>query len=534
MLETQQFTKLTVDPTKTLEGQIQRAVRKIKPHLTEKEYKTVYPSGSRPGKFYGTAKIHKLKANEGVEKLPIRPIISNINTASYKLAKYLAKLLRPLASSDYTVSSSKDFIDKWKNQRKLRGMKMISFDVTSLFTNVPLDTTIEILLTRIYDKKELKTNIPREDLKALLELCTKQVHFSFENVMYKQSDGVAMGSPLGPVLAGIFMVDLETKVIPSVKKHMTPWWRYVDDTIAYIKEKEINTVLKAINAHHKNIKFTYELESNDEISFLDVKIRKVGRKIETSVYRKPTNTDVYLHWNSFAPTTWKKGTLRTLILRAHNICSTKALFDREIAHLKHVFHDINGYPMNVITTAINDTEEKLQQPQTTTTEETSESNDRQKLYLPYQGKRGETLVKSLNKTLKNVIGTQIKTQIAYKSTRLSSMFNIKDKTSAIHEHNVVYKVQCPQEDCGETYIGETERRIYERVLDHNGRDINSTVFRHSCLTGHEPITMDNVKVIAKGFKRNDTRELTEALLITEQKPTLNIQNLFKTLQLFTT
>ena len=278
---------------------------------------------------------------------------------------------------------------------------MISFDVTSLFTNVPLDDTIEILLTRIYDKKELKTNIPREDLKALLELCTKQVHFSFENVMYKQSDGVAMGSPLGPVLAGIFMVDLETKVIPTVKKHMTPWWGYVDDMIAYIKEKEINTVLKAINKNHKNIKFTYELENNDEISFLDVKIRKVGRKIETSVYRKPTNTDVYLHWNSFAPTTWKKGTLRTLILRAHNICSTKALYDKEITHLKHVFHDLNGYPINVITTAIQDTEEKLKQPQATTTEETSESNDRQKLYLPYQGKQGETLVKSLNKTLKN-------------------------------------------------------------------------------------------------------------------------------------
>ena len=70
---------------------------------------------------------------------------------------------------------------------------------------------------------------------------------------------------------------------------------------------------------------------------------------------------------------------------------------------------------------------------------------------------------------------------------------------------------------------ETERQIYERILDHSGRDINLTVFRHSRLTGHEPITMNNVKVIAKGFKRSDTRELTEALLITEQKPTLNVQ-----------
>ena len=83
--------------------------------------------------------------------------------------------------------------------------------------------------------------------------------------------------------------------------------------------------------------------------------------------------------------------------------------------------------------------------------------------------------------------------------------------------NVVYKVQCPHEDCEETYIGETERRIYERVLDHSGRDMNSTVFRHSTLTGHGPITMDNVKIIAKGFKRNDTRELTTKTYIERSK-----------------
>ena len=89
------------------------------------------------------------------------------------------------------------------------------------------------------------------------------------------------------------MVDLETKIMPTVKKHMTPWWRYVDDTIAYIKVKDIEKVLKAINAHHENIKFTYELEDNDTISFLDVKIFRNGRKIlhqYTENQRIPTST----------------------------------------------------------------------------------------------------------------------------------------------------------------------------------------------------------------------------------------------------
>ena len=72
-------------------------------------------------------------------------------------------------------------------------------------------------------------------MKDLLLLCTKNVHFSFNNDIYTQTDGVAMGSPLGPVLAGIFMVELERTVLPTLKDHMSTWKRYVDDTITYIK-----------------------------------------------------------------------------------------------------------------------------------------------------------------------------------------------------------------------------------------------------------------------------------------------------------
>ena len=66
-------------------------------------------------------------------------------------------------------------------------------------------------------------------MKDLLLLCTKNVHFSYDNKLYSQKDGVAMGSPLGPVIAGIFMVDLERNVIPKLSTHMTKWKRYVDN-----------------------------------------------------------------------------------------------------------------------------------------------------------------------------------------------------------------------------------------------------------------------------------------------------------------
>ena len=89
-------------------------LRKIKRNISLHEYSRLYPTGSAPGKFYGTAKIHKLLPTDNIEKLPIRPIVSNVNTPTYQLVKYFAKLLSPLSQSDYTVKSIKHFIEQIK------------------------------------------------------------------------------------------------------------------------------------------------------------------------------------------------------------------------------------------------------------------------------------------------------------------------------------------------------------------------------------------------------------------------------------
>ena len=141
---------------------------------------------------------------------------------------------------------------------------MISFDITSLLTLVPLDYTVDLVLKRIYEDKEIQTNISRTEMKKLLLLCIKSVHFTFQNDIYLQKDGVAMGSPLGSVLAGVFMVHLERTLMPQLQKFMKPWKRYVDDIITYIKTDSITCVLDILSGFHKNIKFLYEPESNEK------------------------------------------------------------------------------------------------------------------------------------------------------------------------------------------------------------------------------------------------------------------------------
>ena len=110
LLENDRFAKTNDYSTKRIESKIQRCVRKLESKITEEEYSKLYPTGSNPGKFYGTTKIHKLSYNSTIDQLSLRPVVYIIGTASYHLSKYLAKLLSPLSQLEYTVKNSKEFI----------------------------------------------------------------------------------------------------------------------------------------------------------------------------------------------------------------------------------------------------------------------------------------------------------------------------------------------------------------------------------------------------------------------------------------
>ena len=162
--------------------------------------------------FYGTLNVHKLQQQQQqkrLEKFMMRPIISNISTATYEIAKYLNKLSTPLNKSDYTILNKDDLIRQLTEETIQAVYKVISFDVKSLFSNVPLGKTIHFLLKKVYDEKKIRTKIPKKVFKELLYLCTKELHFTFNSNIYIQYDGVAMVSPLGPLLANIFMTSLE-------------------------------------------------------------------------------------------------------------------------------------------------------------------------------------------------------------------------------------------------------------------------------------------------------------------------------------
>ena len=133
-----------------------------------------------------------------------------------------------------------------------------------------------------------------------------------------------------------------------MEDHVQKWRRFVGDTFAYVKIGSVEYVLSVLNSFHKNIKFTYEEEQNNTLPFLDVLFIRDGEKLNSTVYRKDTYNYLYLQWDWFTPISWKRGTLKSLISRAYMFCSNEALLKKELKHLKHVFHEINGYPWWVI------------------------------------------------------------------------------------------------------------------------------------------------------------------------------------------
>lgn len=158
----------------------------------------------------------------------------------------------------------------WAKTNKHNNEIMCSFVVCSLFTNVPLDVAIQICLTKLYSLPASPPTFPRTVLKALLEFTTKKSRFIFDCQFYDQVDGVAMGSPLGPVLVNTFMCHFEEKWVANAEVRPSSWFRYMDDTFSLFDRKDTaSRFLHHLNNRYSNVKFTVELKENHEIPFLD-------------------------------------------------------------------------------------------------------------------------------------------------------------------------------------------------------------------------------------------------------------------------
>ena len=272
--------------------------------------------------------------------------MSSINSYYYNLASYLYALLTPFIPTAYCTKDSFTFI-KDIQEVSTQDSFMVLYDVCSLFTNIPLSETIDIAIKLILEnKKDLKFS--ENELTKLFCFATAQTHFYFDGKIFDQVDGVAMGSPLGPALANLFMGYYKQKWLESDHGRLVKFYRrYVDDIFCFFEnEHQAQTFLDFLNIQHPNLNFTIEKQHMKQLPFLDVLNTRSGRLI-TSAYRKSTFTGLLQNYDSFVPSTYKKGLIKTLIDRTFRLNNIWAGFHLDLEKLKVILQK-NEYPLKLI------------------------------------------------------------------------------------------------------------------------------------------------------------------------------------------
>ncbi|XP_045482952.1 uncharacterized protein LOC123686796 [Harmonia axyridis] len=436
------FVKLDNNPTS-------RLINKVKNFKVSKEFEDefgkyrnlILPNPKIP-KLYGLPKLHK-------DNIPIRPIVSYINTPVYKISKFLSDKLKDLTEfkPTYGIKNSGQLVDSLRNLQIPEGAKLISLDAKNLYTSIPPDECITIL-----DKKLTEKNVTPElkkDITNLFKVSLGQNFCQFNNGIYKLDKGLPMGAPPSSLIAEIFMDHLEEILFnlrTPIIRHIFKYYRYVDDIFIIFTGGTdlIWVLLELFNSLHKNIHFTLEIGFN-QINFLDLTLTLEEDRISVDVYRKESQTVAIINESSNHPAYHKFSALNTYLHRLLSLPLSRGNFEKED----------NKQPVK-------------------------------RLSLPFYGKMCYPIANIFRRHNIDIV-------FKAKNCLYNYLLNCKDMTPIL-EKNGVYKLNC--KTCDRFYIGKTFRALGTRVSEHirNYND-KSSFGKHLKINNHEFDKDENVELL---------------------------------------
>ena len=404
---------------------------------------------------------------------------------------------------------------------------LVSLDVISLFTNVPIDMAIESIDNR-WEYICKFTSLPHDDFIKAIRFVLSSTYFVFNGTIYKQVFGTPMGSPLSPILADLAMQDLEEYVIKNIDISFSFYYRYVDDIILTAPAKDINRIVKSFNDYHDRLQFTVERERNRCLNFLDLSIIVSNNTIYIDWYQKETFSGRVLSYFSNHPLCHKIAIIYNLTDRCL-LLSHPQFYNKNIMLVVRTLLS-NGYPLNLIFNKINqrikhlvssgvilnrhnNSEDKSNENALVEEEETTKKF----VVVPYINRISDMVVSSIKKSNKVNIGYRCLNKL----NRIIKTH--KDKNLHSQNSSVVYKINC--NDCDASYVGQTKRQLKTRIKEHKN-NINGNINRFSVISEHiikekHDFNWDKVKILDHETNYHK-RIISEMLHIKEQKNGINL------------
>jgi hypothetical protein len=516
---TDKFTKIRKDPTEDVKKRINKLIDTVNA-VQMPDQLTKLEGHFEPGYMYGNPKIHKDKSDP-----PLRPIISQIGTPVYNLAKSLNSIIMKYMPKEHVIDSTYEFIEICKTVNNPK--YLASLDVESLFTNVPVRETINIILRNVYENPDLRPPmIPRIIMDELLSICTTQCPFREPSgSLYVQCDGVSMGSPLGPTFASYYMCELENLAFRTIPVKPVVYCRYVDDCFLVINNIRELHFLKDYFEQNSVLNFTFETEIQKKLPFLDTLVSRSNDKITTSVYSKSTNSNECLNYNSLCPEKYKISVIRAFLHRAYAICSKWESFHSEVQRIRKLLTN-NGFPIGIIDQEIR---KYLDRKFNVSTVRVNNDN----ITLFYRNQYTSNF-KADERNLKRILLRNVQSQdpskelkllIYYRNRKVRSLF-IKNKMyNSNAMDRVVYQYTCNKSGCNSaSYIGYTTcalaKRFYMHVQTGAIRKHNANIHSQKPLTRE---LLQTTTVIYRGYGKQDLT-IAEALFIKQHRPSINQQD----------
>ena len=472
------------------------------------------PVSNRPARLYASAKTHKFDNINDVnlDQLKFRPIMDQTGTYTYNTAQVISNYLKPLCTNEYSIKDTLQFPQLLKDLPPLKDdEEYVSYDVESLFTNIPLKETIDYILEQIYVHNKLPIICSKLIFRRLLEKITTENTFQLNSKFFKQTDGCAMGGPLSVTLSDIWMVKMENNIVIPHKPIF--YKRYVDDIINRRKKHEEDLLFKKLNDYHPKIKLTIEINPP---KFLETEIIILNNEVVTSVHRKESKLPV--PWESKVPKHYKRNTLLGELHRAKKISSN---FQKEVKNIKEKFNKAN-FPLRFINNVVTQFNKNMYN--------NKERNEEDEMIIPPQlfeipkkilflqvpfCEANEKRSKNFLNKFYNFTNEKFKLIIRWRTRNLKSLFPLKDKD--LHPACKIYKGIC---SCESTYVGETKRNVEVRYSEHNHPSGKSEPSKHLYQNINHVFTWS---VICSAPKIDRTRKNLEAFYIALMRSNLNEQ-----------
>lgn len=549
------YKRLDEDPTEHFKSLITSALTALasEKKLDSSLIRSLIPLSPVAGRFYLLPKIHK-HGNPG------RPIVSGIGTVTEYISRFVDTEINhiPATFASY-VKDTNHFLTDITSVEVPEGALLVTLDVASLYTNIPHTDGIRSVLLA-YEISDINKTLDSQTLATLLRLILELNNFEFNGIHYVQVSGTSMGTAIGPNYANIFMGLLENEFLASCALKPLYYKRFIDDIFLIWTHGEaaLLSFINDFNQAHPSISFSHSF-SQSTINFLDVTLTVDNGEIGTKIYRKPTDRQQYLHFDSSHPKHCKTSIPYSQAIRFKRVCSKQSDFESNCLQLRDALTK-QKYPAEILDDAFRradaldrndllDIQARPSPPEKTNlvvTYNASMPNIRNILSKHYnilkQSDRLQEIfpepprvVYRRARNLRDILTSSKTTRVAPSGCHpcnkprckvCAHMTTTRSVTSSASKYclkinsdlccdseNVIYMLECSL--CNLQYIGQTALSFRLRFNNHRAHVTSLPhlpLSKHVNVTGH---SFDHIKatILQSGFRTHHDREVRESFLI---------------------